>query len=47
MKQLNLRLPDDLHAEVAAAAEQDERSINGEIIWLLKAALRARMETTS
>lgn len=38
-KQLNLRLPDDLHARVAAAAADDHRSMNGEILWLIEQAL--------
>jgi predicted HicB family RNase H-like nuclease len=42
MKNITLRLPDDLHALVVAAADQDERSLNGEIIWLLRQALERR-----
>jgi hypothetical protein len=42
MSTISLRLPADLHAALKAAAEADERSLNGEILWLLKAALAAR-----
>jgi hypothetical protein len=35
MKRLDLRLPDDLHAAMARAAEQHRRSLNGEIEWAL------------
>lgn len=44
MKQVNLRLPDDLHARVKQAAQQDRRSLNGEILWLLDRALDARTD---
>jgi predicted HicB family RNase H-like nuclease len=36
MKHINLRVPDDLHARLVAAAERDRRSLNGEILWLLE-----------
>lgn len=42
MKHVNLRLPDDLHAEVKAAAEGDARSLNSMLAVLLKEALAAR-----
>lgn len=35
---LILRLPPDLHALVKALAERDERSLNKEIVYLLKRA---------
>lgn len=41
-KNVNVRLDDDLHAQLKAAAAEDDRSLNGEIAWLLKAGLRAR-----
>jgi predicted HicB family RNase H-like nuclease len=42
MKYFNLRLPDELHARLALAAEEDHRSIHGEILWLIERALAAR-----
>ena len=36
---MNLRLPDDLHARIAAAAEAGRRSLHGEILWLIEQAL--------
>lgn len=41
---LTLRVPEDLHARLAAAAKADRRSLNGEVLWLLAAALD-RQET--
>ncbi|MCX4409460.1 Arc family DNA-binding protein [Streptomyces sp. NBC_01764] len=38
MKQVNLRLPDDLHEQARAAAEADDRSLNS---WLIAAVRRA------
>lgn len=35
---LILRLPPDLHAKLKALAERDERSLNREIVYLLKQA---------
>jgi len=42
MKHVNLRLPDDLHALIVQAAQHDTRSLNGEIIYLLRWALERR-----
>jgi hypothetical protein len=42
MRNLNIRLPDPLHERLKQAAECDDRSLNGEILWLLKAGLDAR-----
>jgi hypothetical protein len=42
MKQINLRLPDDLHAQIVAAAAQDDRSMNKEILCLVREALAER-----
>jgi hypothetical protein len=46
MAQYTIRVPDDLDESVSAAAAADERSKNGEIIWLLKAGLKARAAVT-
>jgi len=42
MKNINVRLPDDLHAQLVQAAQEDTRSLNGEIIHLLRLALKRR-----
>jgi hypothetical protein len=39
MKHVNLRLPDDLHAALSAAAEADRRSLNSMIIVLIERGL--------
>jgi hypothetical protein len=39
MKQLTLRLPDDLHAELVEWARQEERSMHSLILYLLRQAL--------
>lgn len=44
MKRFALRTPDELHEKVAARAEQDGRSINNEILHLLRAALNAPVD---
>lgn len=36
MKELRIRLPDDLHAWLAETAEKDHRSLNGELVVLLE-----------
>ena len=41
-KRLLLRLPGDLHQEISDLAEQDVRSLNAEIIVLLREAINAR-----
>ncbi len=42
MKNLSVRLPDDLHAQLVEAAKGDDRSLNSEIIHLLRRALERR-----
>lgn len=39
---LNLRLPSDLHAELKRAAAADDRSLNAQIVHLLRQALAER-----
>ena len=41
-KRLLLRLPGELHQEITDLAEQDVRSLNAEIIVLLREAISAR-----
>lgn len=39
MKSINVRLDDDLHARLKAAAERDNRSLQQQIVWLLKTSV--------
>ena len=39
MKQLTLRLPDDLHARLKRLAEQEHRSLHAQILHLVHQAL--------
>jgi predicted HicB family RNase H-like nuclease len=41
-KKLTIRIPDELHEELVKAAKQDSRSLNAEIIVLLRASLASR-----
>jgi predicted HicB family RNase H-like nuclease len=43
-KNVNVRLPDELHALVKASADADRRSLNSQIVWLLEAGLATRDE---
>jgi len=36
MKQINLRIPDDLHARLVKLAAADQRSANKEILWIIE-----------
>ena len=40
MKQLYLRLPDELHEQLVKLAERERRSLNAQIIYLLEHAVR-------
>lgn len=42
MADLTVRIDDDLLAQVREAAAEDERSVNGEIIWFIRQGLAAR-----
>jgi hypothetical protein len=42
MKNLKLRIDDELHARVTETARQDKRSLNSEILVLLSEALSER-----
>lgn len=35
-----LRIPNDLHQELKSWAEEDQRSLHGQILWLLRRALK-------
>lgn len=39
---LTLRIPEDLHAKLVALADADQRSLNGEIAWLLARSTEQR-----
>ena len=39
MKKFTLRIPDDLHESIRTSAEREQRSMHGQIIWLLRKAL--------
>ncbi|MEU3656849.1 Arc family DNA-binding protein [Streptomyces sp. NPDC032161] len=41
MVKLNLRIPDDLHAQLTAQATADRRSLNSEILHLIEVGLAA------
>ncbi|MEX5634788.1 toxin-antitoxin system HicB family antitoxin [Parafrankia sp. FMc2] len=41
VKQVKLRLPDDLHARLVEAAQREDRSLNGQIVHLLRRSLDA------
>ncbi|MCI3274801.1 toxin-antitoxin system HicB family antitoxin [Streptomyces cylindrosporus] len=41
MVNFNLRLPDDLHAAIKAAAERDGRSAHGQMLWYLRRAVES------
>lgn len=45
-KSLTLRLPNALHAQLAALATQEVRSLNAQIVVLLQEALAARKRTS-
>lgn len=42
MKQMNLRLPDDVYEQVKAHAEAERRSIHAQLLWLIEKALKER-----
>jgi hypothetical protein len=44
-KAYSLRLPDDLRAELDAAATEDQRTTHGQILYLLRRALAERAAT--
>ena len=39
MKNITLRIPDDLHRELTSQADDEQRSLNGHILYLLRQAL--------
>jgi hypothetical protein len=45
MKQISLRLPDDLHAALKAAAAREHRSLHGQIVHALNQSLAQNGKT--
>jgi hypothetical protein len=45
MKQLTLRLPDDLHAELVEWAKREERSMHSLILYLLRRDVATERES--
>ena len=46
-KKITIRIPADLHQELVEVSEQDNRSLNGEIITLLKEAIETHKRNKS
>lgn len=46
MIRLTLRIPAEMHEQLRRAADEEKRSLNAEILWLLGAALSARSRST-
>jgi len=44
MKRVSLRLPDELHKALKELATQENRSLNGQIIYILKEYIRKLKE---
>ncbi|HEX7461755.1 MAG TPA: toxin-antitoxin system HicB family antitoxin [Dermatophilaceae bacterium] len=44
MAQLQLRIPPDVHERAKAAAKEDRRSLNGELLWLIELGLEHRQQ---
>jgi predicted HicB family RNase H-like nuclease len=44
MKHVNLRVPDDIHAVLVAAAEAERRSLNSMVIIMIEEALQRRAD---
>ena len=42
MTTFNFRIPDDLYAKVKAAAVQDERSVNSQLLYYVRLAVEQR-----
>jgi hypothetical protein len=43
-KRHSVRFPESLLKQIKQAAQEDHRSVNGEIVWLVQRALQARRE---
>ncbi len=47
MKRITLRLPDDLHQELCRIADQEDRSLNKQILKLLRQGTQDKRYETS
>lgn len=47
MKKITLRLPDDLHQELLLIADQEERSLNSQILYFLRHATEGERHAES
>ena len=47
MATFTVRISDEMHQRIKDAAEADDRSLNGEVSWLLKVALDVRESRAS
>jgi predicted HicB family RNase H-like nuclease len=47
MKNVNVRIPDELHARIKNAADTDRRSLNAEILWLIEQGLERQPDSSS
>jgi len=45
MKKVTIRIPDELHTEIAKAAKRNRRSLNSEILHAIESYLGARSKT--
>jgi hypothetical protein len=45
-KRIGIDLPDELHARIKQAADDDRRSIHSQILWLLEQALKGEAGAT-
>jgi hypothetical protein len=47
MKQLYIRLPDELHEHLVKLAEKERRSLNAQVVYLLEHAVQQSLPTKS
>ena len=45
IKNVTVRMPDDLHAQLVALAEREKRSLNGQILSVLEKAVESAKVT--
>jgi hypothetical protein len=47
MKQVGLRLPDDLHAVLVECAKREKRSLHAQLLWIVQRAMDEERATTA